>query len=59
MDKQLRKMSDFEIQYSGTAEKPRHYSHIEDSELTFSQGVQAPNIVPVNYFLNLIKMLCL
>ena len=46
LDKQLREMSDYEKRYSGTAENPRHYSHIEDSELTFSQGIQAPNIVP-------------
>jgi AraC family transcriptional regulator, melibiose operon regulatory protein len=50
IEKQLREMSDYEKRYSGTVKKPRHYSHIEDSELTFSQGIQAPNIVPVDYF---------
>lgn len=58
IEKQLRKMNDFEQKYSGTLDHPRHYSHLEDSELTFSANVQAPdNIVPVDYFLNLSKTL--
>ncbi len=43
-------MSDYEKKYSGTAEHPKHYSHLEGSELTFSQEVQGLDIVPVDYF---------
>ena len=50
IEKQLMEMSEYEKKYSGTAEHPRHYSHLEDSELTFSKGIQAPDIVPVDYF---------
>ncbi|MED4225892.1 AraC family transcriptional regulator [Neobacillus cucumis] len=50
IEKQLREMSDFEKKHSGTSENPRHYSHLEDSKLTFLKDVQAPDIVPVNYF---------
>ncbi|MEH7073472.1 AraC family transcriptional regulator [Neobacillus drentensis] len=50
LDKQLRELSDFEKRYSGTAEQPRHYSHLEDSELTLSNILDKPSIVPVDYF---------
>ena len=50
IEKQLLEMSDYEKKYSGTAENPRHYSNLEDSELTFSQGIIEPDIVPVDYF---------
>ena len=52
IEKQLMEMSDYEKKYSGTPEHPRHYSHLEDLELTFSTGIQAPDIVPVDYFFN-------
>jgi AraC family transcriptional regulator, melibiose operon regulatory protein len=43
IEKQLMGMSDYEKKYSGTTEHPRHYSHLEDSELTLSKGIQAPD----------------
>jgi AraC family transcriptional regulator, melibiose operon regulatory protein len=49
LENQLKLMSDFEKRYSGTLEKPKRYSHIEE-ELTFSQTKQEPNIVPLDYF---------
>lgn len=50
IEKQLMEMSEFEKKYSGTSENPRSYSRLEDAELTFSHGIQAPDIVPVDYF---------
>jgi AraC family transcriptional regulator, melibiose operon regulatory protein len=43
-------MNDFEKKYSGNLEQPKIYTHMEQSELTFSQSVQSPSIVPVDYF---------
>lgn len=50
LEKQLREMNDYEKKYSGTPEQPKHYSHLEQSELIFSQDLQTPNTVPVDYF---------
>ncbi|MEH7117784.1 AraC family transcriptional regulator [Neobacillus vireti] len=50
IEKQLMEMSNYEKKYSGTPEHPRHYSHLENSELTFTQGIQPADIVPVEYF---------
>jgi AraC family transcriptional regulator, melibiose operon regulatory protein len=33
-----------------TADQPRHYSNLKDSELTLSKTIDGPDIVPVDYF---------
>lgn len=44
IEKQLMEMSEYERKYSGTPQHPRHYSHLEDSELTFSTGIKLPTL---------------
>jgi AraC-like DNA-binding protein/mannose-6-phosphate isomerase-like protein (cupin superfamily) len=51
LEKQLKEFNEFEKKYSGTSEHPKIYTHMEQSELTFSQAKQYPDIVPVEHFL--------
>ncbi|WP_462409527.1 AraC family transcriptional regulator [Neobacillus sp. Marseille-QA0830] len=50
IEKQLMEMNNFEKKYSGTPEHPRHFSHLQESELTYLQNYQSLDIVPVDYF---------
>lgn len=51
LEKQLRAKNEFEQQYSGTAEMPNYYSHMDEYDhLTFSKDLQTPDVVPVDYF---------
>jgi AraC family transcriptional regulator, melibiose operon regulatory protein len=50
LEKQLRELSEFEIKYSGSPSHPKHYSHLGESGLTFSEDIPLPTIVPVDNF---------
>jgi len=57
IEKQLMEMSDYEKKYSGTPEHPRHYSHLEDLELTFLRAFKHLTLYLLIISLILIKML--
>lgn len=50
LEEQLRERNEFEQRYSGSPEQPRYYSHLDHSALLFSEHLQQPDVVPVDYF---------